>query len=142
MPAWVAAHLQFLELAVGRAAEASQQPETALVSETPPIYTVYFATDSAVLDGDATAEVGEAVALLRAVPDGTMVSISGHADERGDPDDNCGLSERRAMAVFEAVEAALKPDAERLTFSVTGRGETEPAADLGKSRRVRVEIGH
>jgi outer membrane protein OmpA-like peptidoglycan-associated protein len=142
LPAWVATHLQFLELAVGRAAEASEQQETALVSEAPPIYTVYFATDSALLDGDATAEVGEAVALLRAVPDGTMVSIVGHADESGDPDHNVGLSERRAMAVFRAIEEALKPNAERLTFSVIGRGETEPAADLRTSRRVRVEIGH
>jgi outer membrane protein OmpA-like peptidoglycan-associated protein len=71
-----------------------------------------------------------------------MVSIVGHADESGDPDHNVGLSERRAMAVFRAIEEALKPNAERLTFSVIGRGETEPAADLRTSRRVRVEIGH
>jgi outer membrane protein OmpA-like peptidoglycan-associated protein len=141
LSAWVANHLRFLELAVGGAAEVSQQPETALASAAPPIFTVYFASDSEALDAGAIAEIAEAVALLRAVPDGTMVSITGHADERGDPDANVRLSEQRATAVFRAIEDALKTDAERLNFATTGRGETEPAADLPTSRRVRVEIG-
>ncbi len=140
MAAWVAGHLTYLELAVGALADTDEQLEPD-ESEEPTTATMLFATDSAELDSGATQVLEQLVATLRDAPDGTVVSIVGHADPRGTPQHNQPLSERRAMAVFDALEARLGPDAERLTFATFGRGESQPAATLAASRRVQIEVG-
>jgi uncharacterized surface protein with fasciclin (FAS1) repeats len=106
----------------------------------PESLTVYFASGSAALDREARTKIVGAVTQLRGISGGTRVNIIGHADNTGDAAANQRLSLRRANAVLDAIRAGLGADASKIEFDVAAVGDTQPDADLAKSRRVTIEI--
>ncbi len=71
---------------------------------------VFFAFDSAALDEEAQATLDRQAAWLLQYPD-IVVTIEGHADERGTREYNLALGERRAMAVKNYLVAkGVSPD--------------------------------
>jgi peptidoglycan-associated lipoprotein len=84
---------------------------------------VFFDYDSVVLNAEATSVLDGQAAWLRQYPD-VVVTIEGHADERGTREYNLALGDRRANAVRNYL-TALGIDQERiLTISY---GEERPA---------------
>ena len=105
---------------------------------TPEDLTVYFASGSAALDAAAQAKIAGAVTILKGLPDATKVNIVGHADKNGNAANNQALSEKRAANVQAALIAGLA--GKSVTFSTVAKGDSEPVANLAKSRRVTIEI--
>ncbi len=103
-------------------------------------YVVYFATSSANINATGRGTIAEAVATLKAAGSGP-VALVGHADVRGNKDANLDLSKRRVAAVEAALKAALGADADKFTFTTNAEGDSQPEADLAKSRRVTIKIG-
>ena len=103
---------------------------------------VLFATDSATLRPGALARLEPLADYLRAEP-GVRVAIDGHTDARASDAYNQDLSERRAIAVRDALEDMGVVEAR---FRVRGYGETRPvapnttAAGLRQNRRVEVTL--
>lgn len=102
--------------------------------------TIYFDYDSAQLRDDQKALLDEWGQYLAGHGD-TRVILQGHTDERGTPDYNVGLGERRAASVRDALTAR---GARADQFSLTSLGEEHPA-DTGHTERAwrknrRVEI--
>lgn len=102
--------------------------------------TVYFAFDSAEIGSEYTAAISAAARKLG--QSGTMrIRLEGNTDERGSPEYNIGLGERRAQAVKKALVLAGAPDAQLLTVSY---GAERPAVEghdesaWAKNRRVDV----
>ncbi|MCH2205073.1 MAG: OmpA family protein [Lentisphaerales bacterium] len=103
---------------------------------------VYFAYDSAVV-GAAYDDMLKAVAEYLNNNGNYHLTINGHCDERGSEEYNRALSERRALAVKEALTAngAL---ADRV--NTVGYGEERPAApgisldSYAKNRRAEFEV--
>jgi len=62
---------------------------------------VYFAFDSYAIDGSERGKIDEVASFLKSA--GNNVIIAGFTDERGTPEYNRGLGERRAQAVREAL---------------------------------------
>lgn len=62
---------------------------------------VYFAFDSYAIDGAERGKIDEVASFLKSA--GNNVIIAGFTDERGTPEYNRGLGERRAQAVREAL---------------------------------------
>jgi OmpA-OmpF porin, OOP family len=102
--------------------------------------TVYFGNASAALNAEANAKIEGAIATLKALPAGTKVSIVGHASPTGNAAKNQALSIARANNVKAALIAGLGADAEKITFNVEARGDTQPDVDAAKSRKVTIEI--
>ncbi|MDZ4142569.1 MAG: OmpA family protein [Methylotenera sp.] len=101
---------------------------------------VLFATGKAKLNPRANSSLDKLVTFLQANPD-RSISIEGHTDSTGADQYNQVLSERRAIAVKNAlVEKGI--DLNRV--SARGFGETVPVASndtpLGKQQNRRVEI--
>ena len=65
---------------------------------------VYFGFDSYGIGGEEHAKISEVAAFLRE-SHGTVI-VAGFTDERGTPEYNRGLGERRALAVRQALIAA------------------------------------
>lgn len=65
-----------------------------------PLQPVFFGYDSSELDSVAIAAIGANVDVLAQFPT-WIVTIEGHCDERGTPEYNLGLGERRALVVRE-----------------------------------------
>ena len=65
-----------------------------------PLQPVFFGYDSSELDSLAIAAIGANVDVLARFPE-WIVTIEGHCDERGTPEYNLGLGERRALVVRE-----------------------------------------
>jgi peptidoglycan-associated lipoprotein len=63
-----------------------------------PFRPAFFPLDSAELDDDGRAVVTANVAVMRKYPT-WMITVEGHCDERGTPEYNLALGERRAVAV-------------------------------------------
>lgn len=102
--------------------------------------TVYFEFDSAQLRAE-DASLLDTWGKYLVANAGARLTLQGHTDERGTPDYNVGLGERRAVAVREAL-VARGARAEQL--SVTSLGEGHPA-DAGHSEKAwsknrRVEL--
>jgi peptidoglycan-associated lipoprotein len=84
---------------------------------------VFFDYDSVVLNAEATSVLDGQAAWLKQYPD-VVITIEGHADERGTTEYNLALGDRRANAVRNYL-MALGIDQERiLTISY---GEERPA---------------
>lgn len=102
--------------------------------------TIYFAFDSSQIASEDGALLDAWAKYLTAKPSARL-TLQGHTDERGTPDYNVGLGERRAVAVRDAlVSRGAKAD----QLSVTSLGEERPA-DSGhgekawrKNRRVEI----
>lgn len=101
---------------------------------------VNFELDSAELTADSTATLDEAVQILKRHSN-LKVEIAGHTDSTGSTAYNQGLSERRAQAVADYLEAN---GANANNISVKGYGEAEPVADNGsadgRAANRRVEL--
>jgi OOP family OmpA-OmpF porin len=104
------------------------------------LYGINFDTDSARLRADASPEIAELLAVLKAVP--TMhVSIDGHTDSTGNAGHNLDLSKNRAESVKTALIAGGIA-AERMTTQ--GFGQSKPVApndtEIGRAQNRRVEV--
>lgn len=100
--------------------------------------TVYFGFDSYAVEGEYR-QLLDAHAQLLAKTQGT-VTVAGHADERGTPEYNIALGQRRA----DAVKSYLASKGANNTSTVS-YGEEKPAvlghteADYAKNRRAVLE---
>lgn len=91
-------------------AEAPVQPAPAPPAPTPvpaatPLKDVFFDFDKFAIRDDQKAALDTNVAWLKANPRAKL-TIEGHCDERGTPEYNLGLGERRAKAVKDYLVAA------------------------------------
>jgi peptidoglycan-associated lipoprotein len=90
--------------------------------------TIYFAFDNATIAGDYEDMLAAHAAYLS--KDASLqVTIEGHADERGTPEYNIALGERRAQAVAKYIQA-LGVQADQI--SIVSYGEEKPLV-LGQS---------
>jgi peptidoglycan-associated lipoprotein len=93
--------------------------------------TIYFAFDNATIAGDYEDMLAAHAAYLS--KDASLqVTIEGHADERGTPEYNIALGERRAQAVAKYIQA-LGVQADQI--SIVSYGEEKPLV-LGQSEDV------
>lgn len=99
-----------------------------------------FATASAAITPLMRSDLATVADSLQRYP-GSIVRVIGHTDSDGSADYNQGLSERRANAVADAIQAGGVPYSR---LAVVGRGENDPVASNltpeGKARNRRVEI--
>ncbi|NVD06330.1 peptidoglycan-associated lipoprotein Pal [Vibrio sp. JPW-9-11-11] len=93
--------------------------------------TIYFAFDNATIAGDYEEMLAAHAAYLSKNP-ALNVTIEGHADERGTPEYNIALGERRASAVSKYLQA-LGVQADQI--SIVSYGEEKPLL-LGQSEDV------
>jgi peptidoglycan-associated lipoprotein len=101
---------------------------------------VYFAFDSYTVGGGERAKIEQVAEFMRS--SNNTIILAGFTDERGTPEYNRGLGERRALAVREAVIAA-GGDGSRLQTVSFG---AEMPADSGSSESAyaknrRTEFG-
>lgn len=102
--------------------------------------TVYFAFDSAEVAAEYNAAIGSAAKRLGQNA-ALRLRLEGNTDERGSPEYNIALGERRAQAVKRALTLAGAPDSQLLTVSY---GAERPAVEghdeaaWAKNRRVDV----
>lgn len=93
--------------------------------------TIYFAFDNSTIAGDYEEMLAAHAAYLSKNVD-MKVTIEGHADERGTPEYNIALGERRAQAVAKYLQA-LGVQADQI--SIVSYGEEKPLL-LGQSEEV------
>ncbi|MDN3613644.1 peptidoglycan-associated lipoprotein Pal [Vibrio gallaecicus] len=93
--------------------------------------TIYFAFDNSTIAGDYEAMLSAHAAYLSKNVN-MSVTIEGHADERGTPEYNIALGERRAEAVAKYLQA-LGVQADQI--SIVSYGEEKPLL-LGQSEDV------
>ena len=93
--------------------------------------TIYFAFDNSTIAGDYEEILAAHAAYLSNNVD-MNVTIEGHADERGTPEYNIALGERRAQAVAKYLQA-LGVQADQI--SIVSYGEEKPLL-LGQSEEV------
>ena len=100
--------------------------------------TIYFAFDNASIAGDYEEILAAHAAYLSQNP-AMKVTIEGHADERGTPEYNIALGERRATAVSKYLQALGVPADQ---IAIRSFGEEDPVAlghtaeDYAKNRRA------
>lgn len=95
---------------------------------------IFFDLDKATLKKESEAELDRLVALLTDYPL-MQVEIQGHTDDQGSDTHNQQLSEARAKAVVDYLDAH-KIDRERLTWK--GYGEAQPL-EAGTTEEVRAK---
>jgi peptidoglycan-associated lipoprotein len=93
-----------------------------------------FDFDSSELRPEYNAAIAAHARRLSANP-GLRVRLEGHTDERGSPEYNIGLGERRAQAVRRALMLQGASDGQIVTVSF---GEERPAAE-GESEEAWAE---
>ncbi len=93
--------------------------------------TVFFAFDNATVSGNYEEMLAAHAAFLSKDPS-IKVSVEGHADERGTPEYNIALGERRAEAVSKYLQA-LGVQADQI--SIMSYGEEKPLV-LGQSEEA------
>ncbi|HIF5668842.1 TPA: peptidoglycan-associated lipoprotein Pal [Vibrio parahaemolyticus] len=93
--------------------------------------TIYFAFDNSTIAGDYEEMLAAHASYLSKNP-ALKVTIEGHADERGTPEYNIALGERRAQAVANYLQA-LGVQADQI--SIVSYGEEKPLL-LGQSDEV------
>ncbi|PMO42359.1 peptidoglycan-associated lipoprotein [Vibrio sp. 10N.222.52.B12] len=93
--------------------------------------TIYFAFDNSTIAGDYEEMLAAHAAYLSKNP-ALKVTIEGHADERGTPEYNIALGERRAEAVSNYLQA-LSVQADQI--AIVSYGEEKPLL-LGQSEDV------
>ena len=89
---------------------------------------VLFDYDSSVLNPVATQTLDRQAAWLKQYPD-VIVTIEGHADERGTREYNLALGDRRASAVKNYLVALQVSDDRILTISYGEERPAEPSHD-------------
>ncbi|MBE4598662.1 peptidoglycan-associated lipoprotein Pal [Vibrio navarrensis] len=93
--------------------------------------TVYFAFDNATISSDYEEMLAAHAAYLSKNPS-LKVTIEGHADERGTPEYNIALGERRAQAVVKYLQA-MGVQADQI--SIVSYGEEKPLL-LGQTEEI------
>ena len=102
--------------------------------------TIYFAFDNSTIAGDYEEMLAAHASYLSKNP-ALKVTIEGHADERGTPEYNIALGERRANAVkrYLIVQGASSAQVETVSY-----GEERPLSlsqtEEGFARNRRVEL--
>ena len=91
----------------------------------PPLPVIYFAPNSAEVPSDSTDFLQQAAGLMKQLPAGTVVRISGFADSTGNPAANKSLSQRRANAVRQVL---VKAGVNSAMLSAKGYGSTASVA--------------
>jgi len=87
---------------------------------------IYFAPNSAGVPSSSEALLRQAAGLMKQLPAGTVVQISGYTDTAGNPAANMKLSQRRADAVRQLlVDAGVNP----AILSAKGYGSSESLAN-------------
>jgi len=86
--------------------------------------TVYFELDRWELGDDARRVLKTTAAQIEAQPDGAIVTIEGHCDERGSDEYNMALGKRRAAAVKRYLVDLGIPESR---FDLVTYGESRPA---------------
>ncbi|QET92052.1 OmpA family protein [Roseomonas mucosa] len=105
---------------------------------------VNFPTAGAEIPPESLPLIREAATRLRQLPPGTVIEVSGHTDNTGDPEINRTLSQRRAEAVRAALVAGGAP-ADQLVAK--GYGSGQPVADNAtedgrfRNRRIEYRVG-
>jgi outer membrane protein OmpA-like peptidoglycan-associated protein len=101
---------------------------------------INFDTGKAEIKPESQPIIDQMVALLKANPD-LKLSIEGHTDNVGKPEDNKTLSEQRAKSVMNAV---VSRGIAAARLSAAGWGQDKPVADNrteeGRAKNRRVEI--
>ena len=99
---------------------------------------VHFATNSYELSTDSVTEINELVALMKENP-ALKIEVSGHTDDRGTPEYNQRLSERRSKAVIDFM---VSKGVTRDRLKVANYGEAKPikSDDLAANRRVEFKV--
>ena len=102
---------------------------------------IFFATDSATIESESTEALEQMAEMLRSAPE-LAVYIVGHTDNQGSLDYNLQLSQRRAIAVVEALSALEGIDDSRL--DARGVASLAPIAsnanEAGRAQNRRVEL--
>ncbi len=93
-----------------------------------PLEPVFFGYDSSVLDTAARTIMEANADVLEQFPS-WVVTIEGHCDERGTPEYNLGLGERRALAVREYLVGLGLPVAQLRTISYGKEFPFDPGND-------------
>lgn len=103
-------------------------------------YGIRFKNGSAALQRGSTKPLKQLAAMLNACP-GSVVTITGHTDSRGDAATNQRLSKARARVVGDFLMAQ---GVARSSIRTKGAGEAAPIADnktaAGRARNRRIEI--
>jgi outer membrane protein OmpA-like peptidoglycan-associated protein len=104
------------------------------------VYGINFDTDSAVIREESKVTLDRIVSVLKANADWQM-TIEGHTDSTGTAAHNQTLSEQRARAVKDYLQAA---GVEPARLRAVGFGASKPVAtndtELGRSQNRRVEL--
>jgi outer membrane protein OmpA-like peptidoglycan-associated protein len=96
--------------------------------------TIYFATNSAEVPSDTKVLLQQAAGLMKQLPAGTTVRISGHTDSIGTQAANMRLSQRRANAVRQVlVDAKVNP----AMLSAKGYGSSHSLASKNGTKEGR-----
>jgi len=122
-----------LVLGSGVAIADTQTSQTAPATSTAQPVELFFDTASAELESDADVELKEIAKWSRCNPKGAII-LEGHADPRGEDNDNVVLSARRAAAVqAKLISMGVRPNKIVLTLY----GEAGPRRDnFAEDRRV------
>jgi peptidoglycan-associated lipoprotein len=106
----------------------------------PKLVPIYFRTDSAEIETISLPLLDATAMALRGNPQ-VSIAVQGHADERGSEEHNADLTERRALAVSEALQQRGVP-ASRL--DAAGYGADNPICSTSDedcwSQNRRVDI--
>ncbi|MGD9600503.1 MAG: peptidoglycan-associated lipoprotein Pal [Gammaproteobacteria bacterium] len=130
-----AARSQGMDDGTGSGASALNDPSSPLSTRV-----IYFDYDSTTIRGDFEGVVQAHASYLAANP-GTSIALEGHADERGTPEYNLALGERRALAVRRQLVLLGANAGQIRTVSY---GEERPVAEghdeqaYGLNRRVEI----
>lgn len=125
-----------------RAFEDAMASLAAETPDTPRPFVVYFAFDSATVDGTGQAIIDRAIAEAARFGAGGF-SVTGHTDRAGSEDYNARLSLDRAQAVAATLRARGISASD---ISIAGRGESENAVATAdgireqKNRRVEIVV--
>ena len=93
-----------------------------------PLEPVFFGYDNSGLDGVAQSIIEANFGVLQRFP-AWVVTIEGHCDERGTPEYNLGLGDRRALAVREYLVELGLPLAQLRTISYGKEFPFDPGHD-------------
>lgn len=101
---------------------------------------IVFRAGSAEIDPASRGVIAAIADVLRSCP-GAAFEVAGHTDSQGDPDDNQELSEARARAVRDALEAEDLP---LIELGARGYGAERPVAENetaeGRRANRRIEL--